>query len=145
MSDRPAGLRLGLMRILLADDHQIVTKGLISILADRKDIEVFDEALDGAQAVKRAREVMPDIVILDITMPVLNGFAAAKEIRTFMPEVPILFLSTHDGRHIVNRAKAVGAQGFVSKSEAADKLLDAVDALSRNKTFFEGRDVEAGQ
>ena len=124
------------MRILIADDHEVVTRGVAAILHARKDIDVFDEAPNGEEAVARARELKPDMIILDISMPVLNGFAAATQIRRFLPDVPILFLSTHNSRQVVEQAKVVGAQGFVSKQEAGDRLLEAVDALSQNLTFF---------
>ena len=124
------------MRILIADDHEVVTRGVAAILHQRDNIEVCDDAPNGEEAVEKARKLNPDIIILDITMPVLNGFAAATQIRRFLPDVPILFLSTHGGRQVVEQVKAVGAQGFVSKQEAADRLLEAVDALSHNHTFF---------
>ena len=73
---------------------------------------------------------------MDISMPVLDGFGAARQIRSFLPRVPILFLSMHDGHEVQEQVRAVGAQGFVRKDQAATELLRAVDALSRNKTFF---------
>jgi DNA-binding NarL/FixJ family response regulator len=107
-----------------------------SILSARKDIQVIDDACDGKEGVQRAREEHPDMIILDVTMPVLDGFGAAKQIRSFLPNVPILFLSMHNGRTVVQQAKDVGAQGYVKKEEAGSTLLKAVDALSRHETFF---------
>ena len=124
------------MRILIADDHDVVTRGVASILSARKDIEVINHACNGEEAVRKAHETNPDIVILDITMPVLDGFGAAKQIRSFLPNVPILFLSTHNGPGVIEHAKALGAQGYVKKEQASSALLRAVDALSRNETFF---------
>jgi len=120
----------------VADDHEVVTRGVSSILSARKDVEVIDDAQDGRKAIEKAREANPDLIILDITMPVLDGFSAAKEIREFLPKVPILFLSMHEGRHIEEQAKSVGAQGFVRKAEAGADLLNAVDCVLRNETFF---------
>jgi DNA-binding NarL/FixJ family response regulator len=124
------------MRILIADDHEIVTRGVSSILSTRKDIEVIDDAPDGQEAVRRAQQVNPDLIIMDINMPVLDGFGAARQIRSFLPKVPILFLSMYEGRQIEEQAKAVGGQGFVKKDQAANVLLEAVDTLSKKKTFF---------
>ena len=124
------------MRILISDDHEIVMRGVASFLTERKDIEVIDHAPNGKEAVQRAREENPDLIILDISMPVLDGFGAAKQIRTFLPKVPILFLSMHNGRQVEEQSKLVGAQGFMNKDQAATGLLKAVDALSRNKTYF---------
>ena len=124
------------MRILISDDHEVVTRGVASILSDRKDIEVINHAPNGKKAVQKAREENPDLIILDISMPVLNGFEAARQIRGFLPKVPILFLSMHDGREVEEQAKLAGAQGFVNKGQAANVLLEAVDALSDNKTYF---------
>jgi DNA-binding NarL/FixJ family response regulator len=124
------------LRILIADDHEVVTQGVSSILSARKDIEICDDAPDGREAVRKARQVSPDLIILDISMPVLDGFDAARQIRSFLPQVPILFLSMHDGHQVEEQVRAVGAQGFVRKDQAATELLRAVDALSRNKTFF---------
>jgi two-component system nitrate/nitrite response regulator NarL len=121
---------------LIADDYEVVRRGVASILSSRKDIEACDGACNGEQAVEKARELNPDMVILDITMPVLDGFGAAKQIRSFLPKVPILFLSMQTAREFVQQAKAVGAQRFVNKEQAGTTLLKAVDTLSRNETFF---------
>jgi DNA-binding NarL/FixJ family response regulator len=126
------------VRILIADDHDLVTRGLTSILSTRKDVEVIDDAPDGKEAVRKARQEHPDLIIMDISMPVLDGFGAARQIRSFLPKVPILFLSMHAGPYVQEQAKSVGAQGFVNKDQAATELLKAVDTLSRNKTFFNG-------
>ena len=127
------------MRILVSDDHEVVMRAVASILSARKDIEVIDHAPNGKEAVQKAREENPDLIILDISMPVLDGFGAARQIRSFLPKVPILFLSMHNGRQVEEQAKAVGAQGFLRKDQAARLLLKAVDTLSRNKTYFSAR------
>ena len=124
------------MRVLLADDHEVVRAGLCKLLESRHDIEVCGQAANGQQAVDQARELKPDLIILDITMPVLSGLAAAKEIRNILPATPILFLSMHDGSALKEAAKAAGGQGFVGKNEVSGTLLKAIDALSQNKTFW---------
>jgi DNA-binding NarL/FixJ family response regulator len=124
------------MRILIADDHDVVRKGICSILAERKDLEICGEAADGREAMEQASQTRPDVIILDISMPRLDGFAAAREIRKFLPHVPIVFLSMHTGSGVIDQAKLAGAQGYVKKMQAGSDLLQAVDAVLQNKTFF---------
>ncbi len=111
------------------------------MLSSRNDLEVCGEAQDGKEAIEKTRELKPDLIIFDITMPVLDGFSAVREIRKFMPDVPILVLSMHRGKRAIEEAKLLGAQGFVSKSHLAAMLLKAVDAIVRKQTFFEGDEV----
>jgi DNA-binding NarL/FixJ family response regulator len=127
-----------LLRVLIADDHEAVRKGVCSILGSRKDLEVCGEAEDGRDAIEKARELKPDVVILDITMPVLSGFEAAREIRKTM-SVPILILSMHESNQLIEEARKIGVQGYVTKTEAASTLLLAVDALLRKQDFFPDR------
>jgi two-component system, NarL family, nitrate/nitrite response regulator NarL len=124
------------MRCLLVDDHESVRAGVTAILSSRANIEVCGEASNGREAVEKARELHPDLIILDVTMPVMDGINSAKEIRTFLPDVPILFFSMHDGVYLVHEAKMAGGQGFVSKTDASATLLDAVDALANKQTYF---------
>jgi DNA-binding NarL/FixJ family response regulator len=91
---------------------------------------------NGREAVEKARQLRPDMIILDITMPLLGGVEAAHQIRVYLPDVPILFYSMHNTPQVVDIAKSVGAQGFVAKNQMAATLLDAVDALRNNGTFF---------
>ena len=95
------------------------------------------EASDGREAIVKALTLRPDLIILDLTMPILGGFAAAVELRRLLPEVPILFYSMHEGAHLVKEAKQIGVRGFVSKSHISEALLDAVDAVVLQEgTFF---------
>jgi DNA-binding NarL/FixJ family response regulator len=127
------------MRCLLVDDHESVRVGVTAILSSRPDIQICGEASNGKEAVEKARELKPDLIILDVTMPVLDGINSAKEIRKFMPDVPILFFSMHNGVYLVHEAKLAGVQGFVSKTDARATLLDAVDALVKKQTYFPDR------
>jgi DNA-binding NarL/FixJ family response regulator len=124
------------LRILVADDHESVRKGVCVILGTRGDIEVCGEASNGQEAIDKALELRPDLIILDVTMPVVSGIDAAEVIRRTLPQVPILFLSMHQGRQIIAAAKRIGVRGYVRKSDAAATLLNAVDALLRNEPFF---------
>ncbi len=124
------------MRCLLVDDHESVRMGVTAILASRPNMEVCGEAANGQEAIDKARELKPDLIIMDVNMPVLDGIHSAKEIRAFLPDVPILFFSMHDGVYLVHEAKMAGGQGFVNKSDARATLLDAVDALVKKQTYF---------
>jgi DNA-binding NarL/FixJ family response regulator len=97
---------------------------------------VCAEASNGIEAVEKARELKPDLVVLDITMPKLNGLDAARQIRTFAPDLPILILSVHNNRQVVEEAKKIGVRGYVIKGDAVQKLLLAVDTVLQNQTFF---------
>ncbi|MGB7438337.1 MAG: response regulator transcription factor, partial [Candidatus Acidiferrum sp.] len=105
------------MRIVIADDHEAVRKGVRTILTSRPDIEVVAEAPDGSEAIRKTLELKPDLVILDLSMPVMGGFAAAIELRRLVPEIPILFYSMHEGPHLVKEAKHIGVRGLVNKGQ----------------------------
>jgi DNA-binding NarL/FixJ family response regulator len=125
------------MQVLIADDHEIVRRGVRSILESRTGLKVCGEAANGREAVNKARQLHPDLIILDQAMPVLSGLSAATEIRQILPHVPILMLSMHDGKSLIDALRLIGAQGFVPKAECSDKLLEAVDAVLRGETFFD--------
>jgi DNA-binding NarL/FixJ family response regulator len=127
------------LRILVADDHEAVRKGVCVILSSREDVEVCGEAENGKEAIEKAQSLRPDLIVLDITMPVLSGFEAAREIRKILPQVPILILSMHDSSQLIEEAKKIGVRGYVTKTQVGDTLLRAVDALLREETFFPER------
>jgi DNA-binding NarL/FixJ family response regulator len=124
------------LRLLIADDHEIVRRGLCALLKSHPEWEVCAEAVDGQEAVDMAHQLKPDIVILDIGMPNMNGLMAARQIRQTQPSQKILVLSVTDEDQLVEEALAVGALGFVLKSDAARDLIAAVEALQAGTTFF---------
>ena len=125
-----------MIRALVADDSDIVRKYIRTMLEFYEDIEICAEAVDGKEAIKLSVESKPDLIILDLTMPVMDGFAAAIELRKLMPVVPILFFSIHESSEFVKRAKEIGARGYLSK-EGLTELREAVDALMvHKKTYF---------
>jgi two-component system, NarL family, response regulator NreC len=124
------------VRILIADDHEIVRKGVATVLSARRDLEVCGEAADGEEAVRKAAELSPDLVILDLTMPEMNGISAAQKLKEILPGVPILILSMHEGASLLETLRRIGVQGYVPKTQASEKLLDAVDALAKGNTYF---------
>jgi DNA-binding NarL/FixJ family response regulator len=127
------------LRILVADDHQLVRQGLISLILSRPGWEVCGEAENGRMAVDKARELRPDIVILDIAMPMLNGLEATRQIPKHNSRIKILILTMADGDRIVRDAFAAGVRGFVLKTDAVRDLVAAVEALGNGNTFFTAR------
>jgi DNA-binding NarL/FixJ family response regulator len=122
------------MRVLIADDHEVIRRGVIRVLQSRADVECA-EATNGKEAVEKALEWKPDLVLLDIRLPVLSGFDAAREIKQHAPDIPILFFSIHDSKEIVEEASSVG-DGFILKDKIVEMLPNAINALLNKQTFF---------
>ena len=124
------------VKVLIVDDHETVRKGVCAILTSHFQPEICEEAANGEEAIAKALALQPDLILLDINMPVMNGFAAARELKKLLPHVPILFLTMHSGDSFVSAARRVGVQGFVSKDHAGEVLVDAVKAVLDKETFF---------
>ena len=124
------------LRILLADDHTIVRQGLVSILNSAEEFEVVAEAADGSEAVDKALETRPDVVVLDVTMPRLNGLEAARRIHKALPETRILVLTMHEDEEYVLKMVRAGASGYLVKDGAASELVTAIRALRAGKGYF---------
>jgi DNA-binding NarL/FixJ family response regulator len=134
MSHSPGGS--GKTRILLADDHALVRRGVRLILDGEPDLEVVAEAGDGAEAIERARAERPDLAVLDIAMPRLTGLQAARELSRVMPELRILMLTMYDNEQYFFEALKAGASGFVLKSVADRDLVEACRAAMRDEPFL---------
>lgn len=124
------------LRILVADDHEVVRRGLCALLEAHPGWQVCGEASDGRDAVAKARELKPDIVVMDIGMPSLNGLAAADQIMQHNPRQRILILTITSSEQIIREVLETGARGFVLKSDAARDLVRAVEALQEGRIFF---------
>ncbi|HMD50291.1 MAG TPA: response regulator transcription factor [Bryobacteraceae bacterium] len=124
------------IRILLADDHTVVRRGLRLLLEGQPEFSVVAEASDGKQAVEAAEASRPDVVVLDIAMPNLNGIEAAQRILASVPGAAIVVLSMHSDEGYVLRALKAGAKGYLLKDAAEGDLIEAIKTVTRGKTFF---------
>lgn len=122
--------------VLVADDHTIVRRGLVSLLSLDEGIEVIGEATDGRIAVERAAELDPDVVLMDISMPVLNGLEATRLIKKEMPHIKVLVLSAHDKDEYILQVVRSGANGYLLKNTSAEDLYAAIRAVHSGHAFF---------
>jgi DNA-binding NarL/FixJ family response regulator len=126
-------------RVLLVDDHAIIRQGLCSLLEKQPDIEVVGSVEDGRKAVDIARELAPDLVIMDISMPNLNGIDATRKIIAEMGDVKVIALSIHSSRHFVAEMLKAGASGYILKECLFDELVEAVKAVLNGGIYLSPR------
>lgn len=125
-----------MIRVLLADDHHLVRQGLRALLEKAGDIEVVGEAADGQEALDRVRQLLPDVLVLDVAMPHLNGVEAVGRLRGLGVKTRVLILSMYADDTLVRQALRNGAKGYLLKRAVSDELLLAVRAVSRGDTFL---------
>lgn len=124
------------LRILIADDHQLVRDGIRTVLKANRNFRVVAQAVDGNDAIEKAKAVRPDLAILDITMPVLDGLDATQKILQVSPNTKILVLTMHESDQMVRRVLGAGAAGYVLKSDLAQQLVKAVKCVAQGGTFL---------
>ncbi len=124
------------IRVLVADDHPVVRKGLLSCLERQPRLKVVGEAADGDEAVQKALELAPDVVLMDISMPRVSGLAATQHLRQAAPDIKILILSVHNNQSYIFRIIQAGAHGYVSKEAAPEELLRAIESVCDGAPFF---------
>ena len=123
-------------KIIVADDHQIVRDGLRSLLDSEPDIDVIAEAENGRKTIQLVREFMPDVVVMDITMPDLNGIEATRQILDEFPQVKIIALSMHHHEQFVSGMLMVGASGYLLKDCSVDELTAAIRAATKGEVYL---------
>lgn len=129
------------VKILIADDHEVVRQGLRSILNAKPEWQICGEAENGQQAIECAKELKPNIIILDITMPVMSGLEATEELTNLNLGFRILIFTMHDSSTLTKAVRKAGAQGYVLKSRAARDLIRAIEALIEGGTFFTEKSI----
>ena len=127
------------VRILVADDHQVVRTGLRALLESKSGWQVCAEAGNGREAVEKAGQLKPDVAVLDIAMPLLNGVEATRQIRKLSPQTEVLILSMHDSELLIQEVLEAGAHGYILKDDADRNLIAAVDALRQHKPYLSSR------
>jgi two-component system response regulator NreC len=124
------------IRILIADDHGVLRAGLYALLNAEPDLEVVGEAADGHEALRRAGELQPDVVLLDISMPGLNGIEVAGRLREMLPSTHVLVLTIHTDGDILREAIKVGVRGYIIKMATHPELLDAIRTIARGDSYI---------
>lgn len=124
------------IRLLLVDDHEIVRAGLRMLLQAEEDMEVVGEASGGAEAVRLVAELLPDVVVMDISMPGISGIEATRQIKKAHPQVALLALTMYEDEAYFFQMLAAGACGYIPKRAAADDLVTAIRVVSRGYTFL---------
>jgi len=125
--------------VLLCDDHTLFREGIKAILRDEASIEIVGEAEDGRQAVDRAQQLLPDVVLMDISMPDLNGFEATARILQANPKIRILILTMYEEEEVIPRCLTAGASGYVLKDAPRADLIHAIDVVRRGGQYLSSR------
>ena len=123
------------VRVVLADDHALVRQGIKSVL-EREGLQVVAEASDGQEAIRQAKALAPDVVVMDIGMPTLNGMDAARELGRCCPKVKSILLTQHDEDQYVSEALSAGVRGYVLKSQVASDLIQAIQQVLRGQVYL---------
>jgi DNA-binding NarL/FixJ family response regulator len=124
-------------RILVADDHHLVLSGLRTLLRNDPSLEVIGEAMDGQSALRSAIDLKPDVVVLDLSMPVMNGAQVARSLRVQVPQTHILILSMHEDRAYLCQLLELGVSGYVLKRSAPEELIAAIRAVAAGGTYLD--------
>lgn len=127
------------VRVLVVEDNEPFRRFVCSMLKERTELRIISNASDGLEAVQKARELQPNLIILDIGLPTLNGIDAARRIRKLAPQSKIIFLSMESSADVVQEALALGALGYVVKADAGRELLICVDAVRQGRQFIGAR------
>lgn len=124
------------IKLMIVDDHQMIINGIIGLLNDVSHIKVIAQANNGQEALEKLHEVKPDILIVDVQMPVMNGFELTQHIKRLYPQIKILALSTYDEKSIVLKMLEAGAVGYILKNIKTDEFVNAIEEVAKGKEYF---------
>jgi DNA-binding NarL/FixJ family response regulator len=133
------GAGMSLLRVLVVEDFPPFRRFICSTLGKRANLQIIGEVSDGLEAVQKAEELKPDLILLDIGLPTLNGIEAARRIRKITPQSKIIFLTQESDADVIQEALALGAWGYVVKTKAASELLAALESVISEKQFVGSR------
>jgi len=128
---------MGLIKILIADDHPVVREGLSAMLSEEQDIQVVGEAENGAEAVDKARELQPDIVLMDLRMPEVDGVEAMRQIGAVNPDIKFIVLTTYDNDEYIFKGIEAGARAYLLKDAPREELFKAIRAVHKGESLIE--------
>jgi two-component system, NarL family, invasion response regulator UvrY len=132
-----------MIRVLLADDHSIVRAGLCRLVEESGDMEVVAEAADGREAIRRAHETVPDVAVIDISMPDVDGLEVISQLQSYLPALPVLVLTMHEEEQYVVRAISAGAMGYVTKRSAPEQLVQAIRLIHAGRRYVSNEVAES--
>lgn len=130
------------LTILVVDDEKVIRTALSALLKTRADWKIIGEASDGQEAIEKAKELKPDVIIMDLSMPRMDGLKATREIHRQTPDAEVLIFTQHDTLQLVREAREAGARGYLLKSDAQN-LVAAVETIGQHKTFFGSENAQA--
>jgi DNA-binding NarL/FixJ family response regulator len=133
----------GRKRLMLVDDHEIVRRGVRALVETRPEWTVVAEASDGMEAIRIAKEMQPDAIVLDISVPTVSGLDVIIQLKKLLPKIEILVFTMHESERVIAQALRAGARGYLLKTESGNKLLEALAALSRHQAYFSSAVSEA--
>lgn len=131
-----------MIKVLLADDHSLVRAGLRRLIEECEDMEVVAEAIDGREAIKKAQENLPDVAVIDISMPGMDGLEAISQLLNYFPKLPILVLTMYEEEQFVVRAIEAGAMGYITKKSAPEKLVKAIRKVQTGQRYLDAGAAE---
>lgn len=124
------------IKVMIVDDHQVVLDGFVARLELEHDIDVVATASNGMEAIQTLRQHQPDVVLMDVSMPIMNGLEAVEQIKQFNSHVKVLMLTMHDNREYIMKVMQSGAMGYMLKDISSDKLIQAIKTVHQGSTYF---------
>ncbi|MFH0256825.1 response regulator [Vibrio rumoiensis] len=127
---------MSIIKVMIVDDHQVVLDGFVARLELEHDIDVVATASNGMEAIQTLKQFQPEVVLMDVSMPIMNGLEAAEQIKQLYPNIKVLMLTMHDNREYIMKVMQSGAMGYMLKDISSDKLIQAIKTVYQGSTYF---------